>query len=102
MVMSMETQTHGIHEHDGWQSQIHPYHHNGKRSRLRSLKNSVPQRSTLAPLLFNIYIYDLPTIASRKYAYADDLTIMHADEDWEVVEVVLSKDITTVGEYLQT
>jgi len=46
---------------------------NGKRSRLLRLKNGVPQGSVLAPLLFNIYISDLPTIVSRKYAYADDL-----------------------------
>ena len=58
---------------------------NGKRSRLR-LKNGVPQRSVLAPLLFNTYISDLPTTVSRKYAYADDLAIMHADGDWLVVE----------------
>jgi len=52
---------------------------NSKRSRLRYLKNGVPQGSVLAPLLFNIYISDLPTTVSRKYAYADDLAIMHAD-----------------------
>jgi len=28
--------------------------------------------SVLVPLLFNIYISDLPTTVSRKYAYADD------------------------------
>ena len=54
---------------------------NGQRSRLRRLKNGVPQGSLLAPLLFNINISDLPTI-SRKYAYADDLAIMHADGAW--------------------
>jgi len=46
---------------------------NGKRSRLRRLKNGVPQGSVLAPLRFNIYISDAPITVSRKYAYADDL-----------------------------
>jgi len=45
-------------------------------------KNDVPQESVPAPLLFNIYISDLPTIVSRKYAYADDLAIMHVGGDW--------------------
>ena len=53
---------------------------NGKRSRLRRLKNGVSQGSVLAPFLFNIYITDLPTTVSKKYAYADDLAIMHADQ----------------------
>ena len=40
-----------------------------------------PHRSVLEPLLFDIYISDLPNTTSRKYAYADDLAIMHADGD---------------------
>jgi len=57
--------------------------------------------SDLAPLLFNIYSSDLPTTVPRKYAYADDLAIMHADGAWQAVEAVLSKDMATIGEYLQ-
>jgi len=74
---------------------------NGKRSRLRRLKNGIPQGLVLT-LIFNIYISDLPTTVSRKYAYADDLTTMHADGDWQASERVLSKDMSTIGEYLQT
>ena len=65
---------------------------NGQRSRLRRLKNGAPQGSVLAPLLFNIYTSDLPitvSTISRKYAYADDLAIMHADGDWLAVEGAL-------------
>jgi len=58
--------------------------------------------SVLAPLLFNIYTSDLPTTVSRKYAYADDLAIMHADGDWQEVEGVLSNNMATTDEYLQT
>jgi len=50
---------------------------------------------TVASLLFNIYISDLPTTVSRKYAYAGDLASIHADGDWQAVEGVLSKDMTT-------
>jgi len=75
---------------------------NSQRSRLRCLKNGVPQGSVLVPLLFNIYTSDLPATISRKYAYADDLAITHADGDWLAVEGALSKDMATLGAYLQT
>ena len=48
-----------------------------KQSRLRRLKN-VLQGSVLALLLFNIYTYDLPSMISRKFAYADDLALLHS------------------------
>jgi len=75
---------------------------NGQSSRLQRLENGVPQESVLAPVLFNIYISDLPTTISRKYAYADDLAIMHTDGYWLAVEGVLSKDMATLRDYLET
>ena len=47
----------------------------GKQSELRRLKNGILQGSDLA-LLYDIYTYDLPSFASKKYAYADDLALM--------------------------
>ena len=73
-----------------------------KQSRLRRLKNGVPQGSVLAPLLFNIYTYDLPSMISRKFAYADDLVLLHSFGNWKDLEGTLSQDMSTLSAYLQT
>ena len=73
-----------------------------KQSRLRRLKNGVPQGSFLAPLLFNIYTYDLPSMISRKFAYADDLALLHSSGNWKDLEGTLSQDMSTLSAYLQT
>ena len=75
---------------------------NSKQSRLRRLKNGVPQGSVLAPLLFNIYTYDLPSMISRKFAYADDLALLHFSGNWKDLEGTLSQDMSTLSAYLQT
>ena len=54
-----------------------------KQSKLRRLKNGIPQGSVLAPLLFNINTYDLPSMISRKFAYADDLALLHSSGKWK-------------------
>ena len=73
-----------------------------KQSRLCRLKNGIPQGSVLAPLLFNISTYDLPSMISRKFAYADDLALLHSSGNWKDLEGTLSQDMTTLSVYLQT
>ena len=73
-----------------------------KQSRLRRLKNGVPQGSVLAPLLFNTYTYDLPSMIFRKFAYADDLALLHTSGNWKDLEGTLSQDMSTLSAYLQT
>ena len=73
-----------------------------KQTRLRRLKNGVPQGSVLAPLLFNICTYDLPSMISRKFAYADDLALLHSSENWKDLEGTLSQDMSTLSSCLQT
>ena len=62
----------------------------------------VPQGSVLAALLFNIYTYDLPSMISRKFAYADDLALLHSSGNWKDLEGTLSQDMSTLSAYLQT
>ena len=81
-----------------------------KQSRLRRLKNGVPQGSVLVPLLFSIYTYNLPSMISRKFAYADDLALLHSSGNWKDLEGTLNQDMSTlsikicshVHTYLQT
>ena len=75
-----------------------------KQSRLRRLINGVPQGSVLAALLhvFNIYTYNFHSMISRKFAYADDLALLHSLGNWKDLEGTLSPDISTLSGYLQT
>ena len=73
----------------------------GQVSRLRRLRNGVPQGSTLSPTLFNIYISDIPQTTSMQYGYADDLALLVADDTWEKVEETLNHDMQAITNYLQ-
>ena len=73
----------------------------GKQSRLRRLKNGVPQGSVLAQILYNIYTSDLLSIVSKKYAYADDVALLLTFNNWKSLEGALGQDLITLSEYLQ-
>ena len=42
------------------------------------------------PLNFNIYMYDFPSMISRKFVYADDLALLHSSGNWKDLEGTLS------------
>ena len=72
----------------------------GRQSRLRRVKNGVPQGSVLAPMLFNIYIHDIPDTISKKYGFSDDLDILTTHREGKMIESTLSKDMSTLALYL--
>ena len=39
---------------------------------------------------------------SRKFAYADDLALLHSSGNWKDLEGTLSQDMSTLSAYLQT
>ena len=47
-------------------------------------------------------MYDLPSIISRKFAYADDLALLQSSENWKALEGTLSQDMSALSAYLQT
>ena len=46
-------------------------------------------------------MYDLPSMISRKFAYADDLALLHSSGNWKDLEGTLSQDMSTLSAYLQ-
>ena len=58
------------------------------------------QGSTLAPMLFTIYISDIPDTVSIQYSYADDLALLFSHKCSGEVEEVPSLDMQRIAEYL--
>ena len=69
----------------------------GQHSLLRRLRNGVPLGAVLAPMLFNIYVHDLPPTLAKKY----DLAILLSDKRWETIEEGLTADMSTLSTYLK-
>jgi hypothetical protein len=55
--------------------------HNNNRSSLRLIKSGIPQGSILGPILFNLFVNDLPSIDQevKSVLYADDTVLSISD-----------------------
>ena len=73
----------------------------GQQSRLKRINNGVPQGSVLSPLLFIVYIADLPDTNSKKYGYADDIALLKVHRDWNTIEETLSQDMSILSTWLK-
>jgi len=67
---------------------------------LHVLKNKMSKGSTLAPMLFNIWISDIPDNVSTQYGYADDLALLFSHKCGNEVEEVLSLDMQRIADNL--
>ena len=62
----------------------------------------VPQGSILGPLLFTLYINDLPSVTKtcKVILYADDTAIIYSDKQKEQIEKHLNDDMAIVKTWL--
>ena len=74
----------------------------GELSTLKYLKYGVFQGSILGPLLFLIYINDLPNCLQHSTArmFADDTNITVSGKSIEEAEVAVNADLNNIREWL--
>ena len=75
---------------------------NGSLSNSQILTCGIPQGTILGPLLFILYIYDLPNCLSNSVArmYADDTHLTFASNNIESINDVMNHDLSNVNTWL--
>lgn len=75
---------------------------NGSLSESCTLKCGIPQGTILGPLLFLLYINDLPNCLSNSQPrmYADDTSLTYADSNPNSIQVSLNKDLDNISKWL--
>ena len=72
-------------------------------SNVNDINVGVPQGSCLGPLLFLLYINDLPCIvkSSKVSVYADDTSIYHSSKDIAQLNAVLNEELRRLDRWLK-
>jgi hypothetical protein len=72
-----------------------------KSSRWRRLNNGLPQDSVLAPILFNLYMSDIPLTVSKQFQYADDIALTFQANSFAKYETTLEADLDKLDEFFR-
>ena len=77
-------------------------YHNGESSKLKDVTCGVPQGSVLGPLLFLLYINDLPNISKVLdfFLFADDTNIYCEANTLEELQIIINKELKELRTWL--
>jgi len=75
---------------------------NGESSELKNITCGVPQGSVLGPLLFLIYINDIPNVSQKLtfFLFADDTNIYYEADDMEELKKVVNNELDGLFKWL--
>lgn len=76
-------------------------HLGDKRSNTFKLNNGLAQGGVMSPLMFNLYISDLPETHARKFEYADDMAFAEQHNSITVLENNLNSDMCSLSSYFK-
>lgn len=65
------------------------------------MNDKLPQESVLTPMLFNLYMSDLPKTEGTIFQFADDIAIPYQSMELTDCEKMTTKDLTTLNTYFQ-
>ena len=74
----------------------------GSLSKTCSLQCGIPQGTILGPLLFLLYINDLPNCLTNSYPrmYADDTHFTYTEKDVNIIQSCLNEDLLNISKWL--
>ena len=77
---------------------------NNTNSKLMKLANGVPQGGVISPMLFNLFLHDLPDNKDKDsllLSYADDITVAIKHSNWKTAERKLQNWLNKIQNWLK-